>query len=439
MTNILLGIALVILALIVATIALMAIKRRLSDLSYLKMLSESWEKEQESLERMVREEIALNRGETVRQTQSNRAELSNALKSLGDSLQKQMIDFAASQNSQWDSFSRCLSELTERNDNRMDALRETLEQRLREIRDDNAQKLEQMRNTVDEKLQGTLETRLSASFRQVAEHLEKVHQGLGDMRSLAAGVGDLKRMLTNVKTRGGWGEVQLGMLLEDILSPEQFSRNVQTKESSREVVEFAVKLPGQNDGDCATIWLPIDAKFPLEDYLRLAEAQEKADLEALEESAKLLEVRIKSCARDICLKYVNPPQTTDFAIMYLPTEGLYAEVARRPLLAESVRRDYRVIITGPSTFTALLNSLQMGFRTLAIQKHSSEIWSLLGAVKTEFGKFGSVLEGVKKKLEQAQNSMDDAARKSRTIERKLRDIQELSEEEAQKLLPEKPF
>jgi DNA recombination protein RmuC len=243
-------------------------------------------------------------------------------------------------------------------------------------------------------------------------------------------------VLTNVKTRGGWGEVQLGALLEDILAPEQFARNVQTRENSQEVVEFAVRLPGQSEGGKECVWLPIDAKFPLEDYQRLAEAQDKADLEAVEKSAKMLETSVKTCARNISAKYINPPLTTDFAIMYLPTEGLYAEVAKRPALAEILRRDYRVIVAGPSTFAALLNSLQMGFRTLAIQKRSGEIWALLGAVKAEFGKFGGALEGVKKKLEQAQNSMEDAARKSRTIERKLRDIEELPDEEARQLFPE---
>jgi DNA recombination protein RmuC len=289
---------------------------------------------------------------------------------------------------------------------------------------------------VDEKLQGTLEKRLGESFRQVSERLEQVHQGLGDMRNLAAGVGDLKRVLTNVKTRGGWGEVQLGMLLEDMLAPEQFSRNVRTCEASRETVEFAVRLPGQDEGGDGCMWLPIDAKFPLEDYQRLMEAQEKAAPEAVEEAVKMLETRIKSCARDICKKYLNPPVTTDFAIMFLPTEGLYAEVVKRTALVENIRRELHVVVAGPSTFAALLNSLQMGFRTLAIRKRSGEIWSLLGAVKTEFGKFSAILKNVKRKLDQASSTMDDAARRSHAIERKLRDIQELPAEEAKKLMPE---
>lgn len=421
----------------VVIFALFLMKRRqTADFSSLHFLFESLEKNHEKTERALREDIAQNREEASHQAQQTREELSNSLKRFGDSLQRQMTDFTAMQKGQIDSFSQQLSTLTERNENKLELLRETVEQRLKEIQDDNSLKLEQMRNTVDEKLQGTLEKRLGESFRQVSERLEQVHQGLGDMRNLAAGVGDLKRVLTNVKTRGGWGEVQLGMLLEDILSPEQFGRNIQTNENSREAVEFAVKLPGQGDGRNDCMWLPIDAKFPMEDYQRLMEAQEKADLDAVEGAAKMLEVRIKACAKDICSKYLNPPHTTDFAIMFLPTEGLYAEVAKRSALVEIIRRDFHVVIAGPSTFAALLNSLQMGFRTLAIQKRSGEIWSLLGAVKTEFGKFGATLKNIKKKLEQASSTMDDAARRSHAIERKLRDVQELPPEEAQKLLPE---
>ncbi len=410
--------------------------RPLADSPYLKLLVETWQKNQDRMERALREEMVQNRGEAARQAQNVREELSLSLKSFGDSLQRQMTDASLVQKNHWDHFSRQFTDLTEKNEEKLEALRATLEHKLQEIQADNALKLEQMRNTVEEKLEGTLEKRLGESFRLVTERLEQVHQGLGDMRSLAVGVGDLKRVLTNVKTRGGWGEVQLGMMLEDILSPEQFGRNVQTKENSQERVEFAVKLPGQAEEGREGVWLPIDAKFPLEDYQRLIDAQEKADLEALGRASRMLEASLKSCARDICGKYINPPQTTDFAVMYLPTEGLYAEVAKRPNLMEAVRRECRVIIAGPSTFAALLNSLQMGFRTLAIQKRSGEIWTLLGAIKTEFGKFGAALEGVKKKLASAQNSMDDAARKSLAIERRLRDVQELPPEAASRLSPE---
>jgi DNA recombination protein RmuC len=255
------------------------------------------------------------------------------------------------------------------------------------------------------------------------------------MQSLATGVGDLKRVLTNVKTRGVWGEIQLEALLEQILTPEQFERNVQTKENSGEVVEFAIRLPGRSDEDSRqVVWLPIDAKFPVEDYQRLVDAQDNSDIAAAEKAGKMLEATIKNCGKTICEKYLNPPATTDFGIMFLPTEGLYAEVIRRTLLVESLQRECRVIVAGPTTLAALLNSLQMGFRTLAIQRRSSEVWKLLGAVRTEFGKFGTTLDGVKKRLEQASNTLDDATKKSRAIERKLRNVQELPPEEASALL-----
>jgi DNA recombination protein RmuC len=292
-----------------------------------------------------------------------------------------------------------------------------------------------MRATVDEKLQGTLEKRLGESFNQVSERLEQVHKGLGEMQALATGVGDLKRVLTNVKTRGVWGEIQLEALLEQILTPDQFERNVRTQENSAEAVEFAVKLPGRGEQDGReVVWLPIDAKFPIEDYQRLMDAQEISDLTTAEQAGKMLEATIKNCAKTICEKYLNPPVTTDFGIMFLPTEGLYAEVIKRTWLVETLQRECRVIVAGPTTLAALLNSLQMGFRTLAIQKRSSEVWKLLGAVKTEFGKFGTTLDGVKKKLDQASNTMDDAAKRSRAIERKLRNVEDLPSEEAHILL-----
>jgi len=403
---------------------------------YLKLYREAWEESQEKSEKILREEMSQNRSEAARQAQGIREELGLSLKNFGDSLQGQMMNTATLQKDHWDDFARQLAGIGESNERKLEQLRETMEQRLQRMQDDNTLKLEQMRNTVDEKLQGTLEKRLAESFRMVSERLEQVHQGLGYMRNLAVGVGDLKRVLTNVKARGGWGEVQLGMLLEDILAPEQFGKNIRTNEHRQEVVEYAVKLPGQAGDGNEFVWLPIDAKVPIEDYQRLLAAQEQADPAALEKASRLLASALKSCARDIHSKYLNPPCTTDFAIMYLPMEGLYAEVARQPSLMETIRRDYHVIVAGPSTFAALLNSLQMGFRTLAIQKRSGEIWNLLAAIKTEFGKFGAALEGVRKKLAQAQDSMDDAARKSRGIERKLRDVQELPPEMARSLLPQ---
>jgi DNA recombination protein RmuC len=282
-----------------------------------------------------------------------------------------------------------------------------------------------MRRTVDEKLQGTLEKRLGESFKQVSERLEQVHKGLGEMQSLAAGVGDLKRVMTNVKTRGTWGEFQLGAILEQILAPEQYDANVATKTGSGERVEFAVRLPGPNEDSSTVVYLPIDAKFPAEDYPRLLDAQEAADPDALGAAAKGLETAIRGSARDICEKYISPPATTDFAVMFLPTEGLYAEVIRRTGLVEWCQRDCRVVIAGPTTLAALLNSLQMGFRTLAIQKRSSEVWELLGAVKTEFGKFGDVLGKVKKKLDEASKTVEQAETRTRVMNRALRSVEAL--------------
>jgi len=273
-------------------------------------------------------------------------------------------------------------------------LRATLYERLTEIQTDTARKLEEMRKTVDEKLHATLEQRLGESFKQVSDRLEQVHRGLGEMQTLASGVGDLKRVLTNVKIRGTWGEVQLGALLEQVLTPDQYAKNVCTVPNSRDLVEFAIKLPGKADG--IPVWLPVDAKFPVEDYQRLMDAQDKADIEQMEIAAKALENRIKQEAKTIRDKYIEPPHTTDFGILFLPTEGLYAEVLRRPGLADFIQREYRVIVSGPTSFAALLNSLQMGFRTLAIEHRSSEIWTLLGEVKTEFGKFGDVIDATQK-------------------------------------------
>ena len=305
----------------------------------------------------------------------------------------------------------------------LEGVRSIVDLRLKELQEDNAKQIDKMRATVDEKLQGTLEKRLGESFKLVSDRLEQVHQGLGAMQQLASDVGGLQKVLTNVKMRGGWGEVQLGALLEQLLTPEQFARNVKTREESADHVEFAIKLPGDENG--APVWLPIDAKFPTEDYHRLIAAQEKGDASAIEESMKSLETQLRHSAKDICQKYINPPRTTDFALMFLPTEGLYAEAIRRVGLVEQVQRDCRVVFAGPTTLAALLNSLQMGFRTLAIQKRSSEVWNLLAGVKTEFGKFGEALSTVKDKLDQAARQVDNVAVRSRAITRKLRDVEEL--------------
>jgi DNA recombination protein RmuC len=305
----------------------------------------------------------------------------------------------------------------------LEGVRAIVDLRLKELQKDNAQQIDRMRATVDEKLQGTLEKRLGESFKLVSDRLEQVHQGLGAMRQLANDVGGLQKVLANVKTRGGWGEVQLGALLEQVLTPDQFARNVKVREETGEQVEFAIKLPGDENG--APVWLPIDAKFPTEDYQRLLTAQEQGNLAAVDDAIKSLESQLKKSAKDICQKYINPPRTTDFALMFLPTEGLYAEAIRRIGLVEQVQRDCRVIFAGPTTLAALLNSLQMGFRTLAIQKRSSEVWNLLAGVKTEFGKFGDALSSVKEKLDQASRKMEDVDVRSRAITKKLRDVEEL--------------
>jgi DNA recombination protein RmuC len=322
--------------------------------------------------------------------------------------------------------------LTADNEKRMADMRGTLETRLAAIQQDNAAKLEQMRATVDEKLQSTLETRLGQSFQLVSERLEAVQRGLGEMQALAAGVGDLKRVLTNVKTRGTFGEVQLGALLEQILIAEQYDANVATVPGSSERVEYAIRLPGAEDG--SPVWLPIDAKYPIEDYQRLLDAQDNADAEGVLSAGKALESRVRDEAKRIRSKYVSPPHTTDFAILFLPTEGLYAEVIRRPGLSDHLQREHRVTVAGPTTLTALLNSLQMGFRTLAIEKRSSEVWQVLAAVKGEFGKFGVVLEKTRKQLDTVRNSIDNAGVRTRAIERKLRGVESLSGDESQRLL-----
>ena len=377
---------------------------------------ENLEKVLEKMERSIRDDIGRNREENSAAAQKAREELSAALKSVGDSLNKQMTG------------------LTLSIEQRLDAVRQAMEQRLTALQTDNALKLDQMRATVDEKLQSTLEKRLGESFKQVSDRLEQVHKGLGEMQTLAGSVGDLKRVMTNVKTRGAWVEVLVENLLSQMLSPAQFEKNFKPRENSGEVVEFAIKLPGRAEDGQESVWLPIDSKFPKEDFEALGVAQDQADVAAMEAAGRSLESRIKVFAQDMSTKYLNPPRTTDFGIMFLPSEGLYAEVIRRGDLVDQLQRNYRVVIAGPTTFAALLNSLQMGFRTLAIQKRSSEVWKVLGAVKTEFGKFGDLLDGVKKKLDQASNTMDDAARKSRTIAVKLRGVEELPAGEAATLL-----
>jgi DNA recombination protein RmuC len=313
-----------------------------------------------------------------------------------------------------------LTEISQLQKAEMQDLKATVDARLSTIQFENEKKLDQMRQTVDEKLQGTLEARLGESFRQVSERLEQVYSGLGEMKTLASGVGDLKRVLTNVKARGAWGEVQLGAIIEQILAPDQFARNVATS-GTGERVEYAVKLPGR-DSSGEPVWLPIDAEFPMEDYSRLSEASERGDVEAAEKASRQLEMTIRLSAKNLSERHLAPPFTTDFGILFLSTEGLYAEAMRRPSFADAIQREYRVVLSGPSTLAALLNALQMGFRTLAIQKRSSEVWETLGSVKTEFSKYAQVLVVVKKKLSQAQDSIDKAETRTRAIQRTLRDV-----------------
>ena len=350
------------------------------------------------------------------QAQTSRDAQDAAFKRFGDALNDQL---------------RALSDANER---RLLEVRNTVEQRLTALQADNEKKLEQMRATVDEKLQATLETRLTASFQQVAERLEQVHKGLGEMQLLAKDVGSLNRVLTNVKTRGVFGEVQLAGLLEQVFTPEQYATNVETVPQTGARVEYAIKLPGRRD-DGAPLWLPIDAKFPREDYERLVDAQERADPAAVEASAKAIEARLRAEAKTIREKYVSPPHTTDFAIMFVPTEGLYAEALRRPGLVESLQREHKVMLAGPTTLLATLNSLQMGFRTLALEKRSAEVWEVLGAVKTEFAKFGDVLDKTQQKLKEASDTIDKAKTRTNVMTRKLKTVEALPPAQAELLLP----
>lgn len=374
-------------------------------------------------------------GQTLGQNLTQSVQTLN--QTLSQTLTTQIGQLTETQTRSLDAFAQQLKAVSDGLDGRFEQLRQAVETRLAALQQENGVKLDEMRKTVDEKLHATLEQRLGESFKLVSERLEQVHRGLGEMQTLAAGVGDLKRVLTNVKTRGTWGEVQLAALLEQILTPAQYATNVATVPGSGERVEFAIRLPGKDDngfGETSPVWLPIDAKFPVEDYQRLVDAQDRADPVAVEAAAKALEGRLKDEAKTIRAKYVAPPHTTDFAVLYLPTEGLYAEALRRPGLTEALQRDYRVTLAGPTTLAAMLNSLQMGFKTLAIEKRSSEVWAVLGAVKTEFGKFGDALAHTKKKLQEATNSIDKAEVRTRAVSRKLKSVEALPSGEALALL-----
>jgi DNA recombination protein RmuC len=384
----------------------------------------------ERLERELRDELTRSAGATRQELQQSLARFQQALSSgLSNSSQAQTAQALAARETQDLAAQRQTQTLADS----LRALAQTVEQRLSLIQQDNEKKLEQMRATVDEKLHATLEQRLGESFKQVAERLEQVHKGLGEMQGLARDVGSLSRVLNNVKTRGIFGEVQLQGLLEQVFTTEQYAANVATVPGSNERVEFAIKLPGQR-ADGAALWLPIDAKFPREDYERLLDAQERADAVGVEASSKAIEMRLRAEARTIRDKYIAPPHTTDFGLLFVPTEGLYAEALRRPGLLEALQREFKVMLVGPTTLLATLTSLQMGFRTLALEQRSAEVWEVLGAVKTEFGKFGEVLAKTKKKLDEASNSIDLAETRTRAMTRKLKDVEALPDEAAQTLL-----
>ncbi len=378
------------------------------------------------VDQAVREELGRNREEAGRTARDGREELANRLHQFEDRFAANVKAFNEVQHQKFTDLVVRLDTLVKSTDAKMEGIRETLGNRLSAIQEDNTKKLEQMRATVDEKLHATLEERLGQSFKLVSERLELVQKGLGEMQSLASGVGDLKRVLSNVKTRGILGEIQLAAILDQILSREQYDVNVVTKRRGRENVEFAIRLPGK-DQEREVVWLPVDSKFPLETYRALLEAYDRGDAVKVEEAGKLLESTMRKCARDIRDKYVDPPATTEFAIMFLPVEGLYAEVVRRPGLFDTLQREYRVTITGPSTLAALLNSLQMGFRTLAIEKRSGEVWRVLSAVKTEFEKFGGVLHKAQERLGQVSSDLDTLVGvRTRQIQRRLRTIQDPS-------------
>jgi DNA recombination protein RmuC len=366
----------------------------------------------------------LSEGRSASETQGKalREEVGQTLATLGSRLTESLEAAGKKQTEGLTSVAGSIKEMTEANERRQETLRATVEGRLDQLRTENAEKLEQMRVTVDEKLQGTLEARLGASFTQVNENLERVYKSVGEMQSLASGVGDLKRVLTNVKSRGTWGEVTLGLLLEQVMTPEQYAQNVEVRPHSGQRVEYAIKLPG--DGD-VPLWLPIDAKMPTEDYERLAEASERGDVAAVEEAGKGIERAVKLAAKSVHDKYICPPHTTDLGIMFLPNEGLYAEVLRRPGLVDTLQREFQVTVAGPTNLVAILSAIRMGFRTLAIQQRSGEVWTVLGKVKHEFGKFGDVLDKVQKKLGEAQNVVEAAGVRRRAVDRQLRDVEAL--------------
>ena len=382
----------------------------------------------------LQDNLRMGREETLNEARGLREEVAGGLKSANETLSRTLENMGKLQQNQLTDMTRQLKELADSNQGGLDRIRATFDTRIKELQESNEKKLDAMRKTVDEQLQTTLEKRLGESFKIVSERLEAVHKGLGEMQNLATGVGDLKRVLTNVSTRGTWAEVQLGAILEQVLAPTQFAKNVRVKADSLERVEYAVRLPGAKDDPDSCVWLPIDAKFPREDFLRLQEAVEKADTDAVQSAANALAQTFRGAARDIHDKYIHPPDTTDFGIMFLATEGLYAEALRHPNLAEELQQRYRVMIAGPTTLAATLSSLRMGFQTLAIKQRATQVWNVLGAVKTEFKKFGETLDRVKSQLNAATRTIEQTGVRSRAMERSLRNVAQMPDAQAAAIL-----
>ena len=403
-------------------------------------LTEGNERRQEVLRTDVEAKLSDLKADAGLSAKALREEITNNLQNLGAALAQTIEQISQSQKERLDRVSAGVAELTQRNGEQQEALRKTVEERLDAIRKENTEKLDQMRQTVDEKLQSTLDQRLNASFQMVSDRLEQVYRSMGEMQTLASGVGDLKRLLTNVKSRGTWGEVALGNLLEEMMAPDQYGRNVEIVPGSNQRVEYAIRLPGDGENP---VWLPLDAKFPVEDYERLVDASQRGDVDAVEIAAKGIETVIRGSAKTISDKYIHSPHSTEFAVLFLPTEGLFAEVVRRPGLVDALQREWNIMVAGPTTLVSLLVSLRVGFRSLAIQRHSNEVWKVLAAVKTEFGKFGSILDKVSKKLQETQNVIDvEVGRRRRAMDRKLKAVEVLPEIEAVALLeldaPEEP-
>ncbi len=453
MNSLLLVAALLLNGLIAVLLVLLYRRRPVLDIAPLRSEFEILSRDSRQIEHSVREEFGRHREESARGATALREEVAHRLDAGLEVLLNRQAEAHRASDEKLQTFraamenhlrlfgessdtrlTRLRQELNETIAQQLERIRLTTDQKLTELQARNEQKLDEMRHTVDEKLQGTLEKRLGNSFKLVSDRLEAVHKGLGEMQVMASSVGDLKRVLTNVKARGTWGEIQLGALLEQVLTPDQYAANVAPKPGSLERVEFAIRMPGSRDVD-SVLWLPIDAKFPQEDYQRLVDASDRADAEGVAQFGKALESCLRKQAKDISEKYIAPPYTTDFALLFLPSESLYAEVLRRPGLTSALQQDFRVTIAGPTTLAALLNSLQMGFRTLAIQQRSSEVWTVLSAIKSEFGKFGDVLASVKQKLDQASKHIEQTEVRARVINRKLRDVQELPSADAARLLP----